>query len=130
MTSIAPARAFKAAGFSRAARKAGITDKELCKAIVQVMAGKADDLGGGVFKKRLHDNHYRSIILARGRDNWVYEYLFAKKDRANIDEAELRGFRQLAKIYAGLTSVQVEALLKDGDWIEICRETARPETAP
>ena len=39
MTSIAPARAFKSAGFSKAARKAGITDKALCKAIAQVMAG-------------------------------------------------------------------------------------------
>ena len=126
--SIAPARAFKAAGFAKAARKAGITDTVLCKAIAQVMAGQADDLGGGVFKKRLHDNDYRSIVLAKGGGLWVYEYLFAKKDRANIDEAELKGFRQLAKAYAGLTAVQVEALVKDKDWIEICRETATQET--
>jgi hypothetical protein len=134
MTSIAPARAFKAAGFAKAARKARITDKALCKAIAQVMAGQADDLGGGVFKKRLHDNDYRSIVLARssgagGGAFWVYEYLFAKKDRANIDDAELKGFRQLAKAYAGLTTGQVEALVKDKDWIEICRETATQETA-
>ncbi|MFK4872174.1 type II toxin-antitoxin system RelE/ParE family toxin [Novosphingobium sp. ZW T3_23] len=129
MTSIAPARAFKSAGFSKSARKAGITDKALCKAIAQVMAGQADDLGGGVFKKRLHDNDYRSIVLAKGRDYWVYEYLFAKKDRANIDEAELKGFRQLAKAYAGLTALQVEALLADKDWIEICPETGKQETA-
>lgn len=86
------------------------------------MAGQADDLGGGVFKKRLHNNDYRSIVLAKGEDYWVYEYLFAKKDRANIDAAELKGFRQLAKVYAGLTAVQVEALLEGKDWIEICRE--------
>lgn len=82
-----------------------------------------------MFKKRLHDNDYRSIVLAKGGAFWVYEYLFAKKDRANIDEAELKGFRQLAKAYAGLTTVQVEALVKDKDWIEICRETAMQETA-
>jgi hypothetical protein len=115
MSSIAPARAFKSAGFAKAARKAGMTDKLLCRAIVQVMAGQADDLGGGVFKKRLHDNDYRSILLAKGRDYWVYEYLFAKKDRANIDEAELKSFRQLAKIYARLTDTQVAALLADKD---------------
>jgi len=86
------------------------------------MAGQADDLGGGVFKKRLHDNDYRAIVLAKGRDYWVYEYLFAKKDRANIDDGEVKGFRQLAKVYAGLTSEQVEALLEGKDWIEICRE--------
>ena len=129
MISIEPARAFKSADFSRSARKAGITDGELCKAIAQVMVGQVDDLGGGVFKKRLHDNDYRSIILAKGRDYWVYEYLFAKKDRANIDAVELKGFRQLAKAYAGLTAAQIEALLANRDWIEICRETAKQETA-
>lgn len=94
-----------------------------------MIAGQADDLGGGVFKKRLHANAYRSIVLAKAGEFWVYEYLFAKKDRANIDEAELRGFRMLAKAYAGLTAAQVEALLADEDWIEICREAADEETA-
>ena len=30
----------------------------------QVMLGQADDLGGGMFKKRLSKNQYRSLILA------------------------------------------------------------------
>ena len=96
---------------------------------LQVIAGQADHLGGGVFKKRLHANAYRSIVLARAGDFWVYEYLFAKKDRANIDEGELKGFRMLAKAYAGLTAAQVESLLADEDWIEICREAEAQETA-
>jgi hypothetical protein len=45
------------------------------------MLGQADDLGGGVFKKRLRKNQYRSIILARAGHYWVYEYLFAKQER-------------------------------------------------
>ena len=53
------------------------------------MRGQADDLGGGVFKKRLNDNMHRSIILAKGGRRWVYEFLFAKKDRANIANDEL-----------------------------------------
>ncbi len=57
----------------------------------------------------------------------MYEYLFAKKDRANIDAAELKGFRQLAKAYADLTAIQVEMLLADKDWVEICRETGKQE---
>jgi len=113
-------RAFKSAWFARAARKARIPDTMLCKAVAQVMAGQADDLGGGVFKKRLSNNQHRSIILARGGDYWVYEYLFAKQDRANIDEAELKGFRELAKAYATLTEHKVAALVAGGDWIEIC----------
>ena len=59
-------RTFKTAWFAKAARKARISDSELCDAIREVMNGQADDLGGGVFKKRLNKNMYRSIILAKG----------------------------------------------------------------
>jgi hypothetical protein len=113
----------------QAARKAKVSDAMLCKAIAQVMAGQADDLGGGVFKKRLSGNRYRSIILARGRDYWVYQYLFAKQDRANIEDDELKAFRELAKGYATLTEEQVTALVAGKDWIEICRneDSGKPE---
>jgi hypothetical protein len=113
-------RAFKSAWFARAAKKVRISDAVLCKAIAQVMAGQADDLGGGVFKKRLSNNLYRSIILARGGDYWVYQYLFAKQDRANIDDDELRVLRGIAKDYAGLTFERVAELIADEQWIEIC----------
>lgn len=79
-------RTFKTAWFSKAAKKARISDKALCKAIEQVARGQADDLGGGVFKKRLNDNMHRSIVLAKAGEYWVFAYLFAKKDRANIDD--------------------------------------------
>lgn len=81
----------------------------LCKTIALVMAGQADDLGGGVFKKRLSNNLYRSIILARGGAYWVYQYVFAKQDRANIDDDELKAFRLLAKDYATMTQAQADA---------------------
>ena len=58
-------RVFKTAWFSKAASKASIKDDELCKAIQQMMKGQADDLGGGVFKKRLNKNMFRAIILAK-----------------------------------------------------------------
>ena len=113
-------RAFKSTWFAKAAKKAQISDTLLCGAIAQVIAGQADDLGGGVFKKRLSDNNYRSIILARGLDFWVYEYLFAKQDRANIRSDELKAFRALAKGYGALTDPQVDQLLADRERIEIC----------
>lgn len=93
-----PGRIFKTAWFSRRARKARIEDAELCAAIRQVILGQADDLGGGVFKKRLGGNLYRSILLAKGGRFWVYVYLFAKQDRANIDADELAAFRELATV--------------------------------
>jgi hypothetical protein len=115
-------RAFKTARFAKDAKKAKIKDEELCQAIRQVMLGQADDLGGGVFKKRLNDNLHRSIILAKGGQYWVYEYLFAKTDRDNIENDELLAFRLLAKSYAGLKEQQVYQLVTNGDFVEICHD--------
>ena len=114
------ARTFKTAWFVKAARKARIGDEELCGAVREVMKGQGDDLGGGVFKKRLNRNMHRGIILAKGRRYWVYSYLFAKKDRANIGDDELEDFRALERGYAGLGGEQVARLLGDGDLVEIC----------
>jgi hypothetical protein len=113
-------RVFKSAWFAKTARKARVGDKELCAAIAEVMKGQADDLGGGVFKKRLNKNMHRSIILAKGRRLWVYEYLFAKKDRANIEQDELAAFRQLAKSYDALSDTQIAMLIENEDLVEIC----------
>ena len=113
-------RVFKTAWFSKAARKAQIRDDELCDAVRGVMAGQAVDLGGGVFKKRVNDNMHRSIILAKAKNVWVYEDLFAKKDRENIDDDELVGFRMLAKRYASLNVQQLSALIERNHFQEIC----------
>ncbi len=116
------ARAFITAWLTKTARKARISDVELCQAIQQAMLGQADDLGGGVFKKRLNGNMHRSIILAKGGRYWVYEYLFAKKDRDNIEDDELVNFRALAKVYAGLSDAQIEQLIQSQDLTEICHD--------
>jgi hypothetical protein len=115
-------RVFKTAWFSKAARKTRITDAELCAAIRQVMLGQADDLGGRVFKKRLGRNLYRSIIVAKGGRYWVYEYLYAKKDQDNIEDSELAKFRKLAKVYETLTERQVNWLMQENSWMEICND--------
>lgn len=95
MLSKPQSRVFKTARFSKDAKKARISDAELCAAISQVMAGQADDLGGGIFKKRLNDN---------------------------IEDDELTAFRSLAKAYAGLTDVQIAALVRGKDIVEICHD--------
>ena len=115
-------RIFKTVWFSKSAKKAGLTDEQLCKAMKQVMEGKADDLGAGVYKKRLNDNLHRSIIIAKSGRIWVYQYLFAKQDRANIDEGELLQFRALAKAYATLTETQLNKLIADKEFLEICHD--------
>lgn len=115
-------RVFKTAWFAKASKKARITDDELCTAILQVMLGQADDLGGGVYKKRLSKNQYRSIILARGQQYWVYAYLFAKQDRANIEDDELVSFRALAGLYARKTEGELAKEVQLKELVEICHE--------
>ncbi|MGD1063149.1 MAG: type II toxin-antitoxin system RelE/ParE family toxin [Terracidiphilus sp.] len=83
------------------------------------MLGQAVDLGGGVFKKRLGKNRFRSIILAKGGRNWVYEYLFAKEDLDNISVSDLANFRKLARSYEGLTDREIVELSANQDWVEI-----------
>ena len=108
-------RIFKTAWFAKAAKKARINDEELCAAIRQVMLGHADDLGGGVFKKRLKDNRHRSIIIAKGGKYWIYVYLFAKKDRDNIGIDELLEFKKLATLYSHQTDSVIDAEIENGD---------------
>lgn len=115
-------RAFKTAWFEKAARKARINDADLCDAIRDAIKGLADDLGGGVYKKRLNNNMHRSIILAKGGNYWIYAFMFAKKDMANITSAELLAFRELALDYAKLQEVRLKKMLKDKLLLEICHE--------
>jgi hypothetical protein len=114
------ARTFKTEWFSKAVKKAFISDTDLCKAIEQVRLGHCDDLGGGVFKKRLNKNRDRSIVIARGGKYWVYAFLFAKKDRENITPKELEGFREIAETYAKITEEEIELALENKILVEIC----------
>ena len=113
-------RVFKTKIFAGAAKKAAITGADLCEAVQEVMKGQAVDLGGGVWKKRLNENRHRSIILAKGRGYWVYQFLFAKSDQDNISKKELSAFKDLAKAYEGLNHEQIQLLLKRKDFVEIC----------
>lgn len=115
-------RAFKTKWFARAASKANITDSELCEAFKEIGLGQCDDLGGGVYKKRLNKNMHRSIVVAKGGRYWVYAYLFAKKDRENIDSKELKAFKDLADLYENKTVEDIDRELAGKELVEICND--------
>ncbi|RKE85595.1 type II toxin-antitoxin system RelE/ParE family toxin [Rhizobium sp. AG855] len=112
-------RLFKTTWFMRAARKEGISDRALREAVKQVVLGQGDDLGGGVYKKRLNGNRHRAILIAKADRFWVFTYLYAKQDRANIDDDELRAFRALAALYRRKTERDIEVELASGALTEI-----------
>ena len=115
-------RLFKTKRFAMQAAKAWIGDDELREAFTEVLSGQADNLGGGVWKKRLNANRHRSILLARSNSYWVYQFLFAKQDHSNITARHLADLRQLAKIYGGLTEIEVQRLLDIKEFREILHE--------
>jgi hypothetical protein len=49
----------------------------------------------------------------------VFAYLFAKKDRANIDDDELLAFRKLADLYRLKKKADLEAEIETGALLEI-----------
>jgi hypothetical protein len=115
-------RVFKTGWFDKIARKRGISDQALCEAAAEVMLGLADDLGGGVWKKRLNKNMDRSIVLAKGAKNWIFVYLFQKNDRENIDDAEEAAFKRLADAFSRANAEQIEHQLLSQKLVEICND--------
>jgi hypothetical protein len=113
-------RVFKTPWFSKAARTAGITDRELCEAAAGLAKGQGDDLGGNVWKKRLDKNRQRGIVVNKVGERWIFVYLFAKNDRENIETDELKGFRKLARDYGKLKPGDIDRLVNDGALLEIC----------
>ncbi|WP_461256840.1 type II toxin-antitoxin system RelE/ParE family toxin [Treponema sp. R80B11-R83G3] len=88
-------------------------------------AGQADDLGGNVYKVRVarpgkgKTGGYRVIVYFRNKFRTFFVYGFAKSDRGNIDERELRAFKVDAKDQFALTDEQINARLKKGTLIEV-----------
>ncbi|WP_343553835.1 type II toxin-antitoxin system RelE/ParE family toxin [Pantoea sp.] len=121
----ATTRVFKTKWFSKQARRHLIADDELCRAIAAIKLGHADNLGGGVFKKRLQHNRDRAIILAKGGKNWIYAFLFAKQDQANLSDSELEGFRELAKHYSLISNEALNRLIAVRELVEMCHDQNR-----
>ena len=113
-------RIFKYPRFNRFAGKEGITDAELREMVNQLEAEQADaDLGGGVYKVRAarfgegKAGGYRVIVYFRNKFRTFFVYGFAKSDRDNIDEGELKAFRVDAKDQFALTDDQIRVRLKN-----------------
>lgn len=115
-------RLFKTKWFNREARKAGVRDDELREAAVELSAGQGDNLGGNVWKKRLNSNMHRGIVVEKIGDAWFFVFLFAKKDRENIEDDELAAFKLLAKQYAKMTDAQIATMLESRELLEIVKD--------
>jgi hypothetical protein len=119
-------RIFKNTWFTRFARREGIADDELREAVNQIEADQFDaDLGGGVYKQRISregegkSGGYRVIVLFKSGDRSFFVYGFAKSDRGNIDQKEMKNFKEYAKDYLGLSVKTLDEAVKKGKFIEV-----------
>ena len=119
-------RIFKNTWFTRYAGKEGISDNELKDIVCQLEEGQADaNLGGDVYKLRIarsgegKSGGYRVIVLFRSKERTFYMYGFAKSERVNISERELRNFKRAAKKYFSMSDAQIGRTVKYGELIEL-----------
>jgi len=123
-------RIFKNTRFARFADKEDISDSELKEAVNRLEAGLGRapaeaNLGGNVYKVRVarsgegKSGGFRVIVLFRSGDKTFYVYGFAKSERANISEKELKSYKKLANKYFSMTVEQLEERIKNGQLIEL-----------
>jgi hypothetical protein len=113
-------------GFARMARKLGLTDSALCKAVREIEAGLIDArLGGFLLKKRIgldgrgKRGGLRTILVHRHADRVVFLYVFRKNERDSITEREHQALSELGDEYMRLTMDRLNELVKRDVLLEI-----------
>jgi hypothetical protein len=68
-------------------------------------------------------NFLRMSMRRRNRRSIVSKLrLFAKNDRDNIDDRELRDFKKLARDYGKAKDADIDRMLDSKDLVEICND--------
>jgi hypothetical protein len=119
-------RIFKTKVFARFARNQRIRDRDLCEVVERTGEGLIDaDLGGGVIKQRLarpgqgRSGGFRVLFAFRPPDRAVFIYGFAKNERANIDDKELKTLREIAAAWLAASPQNIESEVADGRLQEV-----------
>lgn len=119
-------RIFKYKTFVKWAKKQGISDDELKKAVVEIQHGLMDaNLGGHVYKKRIgihgrgKRGSHRTIILMKAGDKAIFAHGFAKGEKGNIAKNELEAFKVMAAAFLDLSDKQLAVLIDKQSLIEV-----------
>ena len=119
-------RVFKYKTFVKWAKKQGMTDDDLKKAIAEIQIGLIDaNLGGDVYKKRIgihgrgKRSSHRTIILMKIGDKAIFAHGFSKGEKDNIAKNELEGFRVMAEAFLCLNDEQLAVLIDKQSLVEV-----------
>ena len=119
-------QAYKTRTFTRWMKREGLADRDLRDALVEMQNGLVDArLGGGLVKKRIaragqgKSGGYRVLVASNFGERWVFMFGFAKNERDNIDDDELKLIKRLAATLLSLSESDVHKALTDGELLEI-----------
>ena len=119
-------QAFKVKAFARWASREGLDDDALASAVIEMEEGLIDaKLGGQVVKKRValpgrgKRGSTRILVAFRQGDKAFFVYGFAKNERANVNDKELRALKMLAKELLNYAAAALTKSTKAGELIEI-----------
>jgi hypothetical protein len=119
-------QAFKVKAFAKWASGEGLSDGALASAVVEMEHGLIDArLGGQVIKKRValpgrgKRGSARTLVAFKQGDKAFFIYGFAKNERANVSDKELRALKMLAKELLNYAAPVLAKAMKAGELIEI-----------
>lgn len=119
-------RAFKVKAFAKWASGEGLDDESLASAVIEMEQGLIDaKLGGQVVKKRValpgrgKRGSSRTLIAFKQGDKAFFIHGFAKNERANVSDKELRALKLLAEELLNYTAPALVKAMKAGELIEI-----------
>ena len=119
-------RIYKTRTFSRWLKRTGLSDRELIRAVTEIGNGLIDaHLGGNVIKKRIRlsgqgkRSGYRTILAIHYHDRCYFMFGFAKNERDNIKDDELRMLKMLAAVLLDMDDTHIERAVSHGELEEI-----------
>jgi hypothetical protein len=124
-------RILKTRTFNRWLRKTLLTDTALLKAIDEMEQGLVDaDLGGNIYKKRValpgrgKSGSTRTLIATNRQNRWFFMFGFEKNDKENITQAELAYLQEVAQIFLGYSSDELQLAIDKGELLEVYYDKA------
>ncbi|MDH3980736.1 MAG: type II toxin-antitoxin system RelE/ParE family toxin [Gammaproteobacteria bacterium] len=119
-------RVFKSKWFQKWASREGLGDEVLLAAVKEMESGLIDaELGGHVVKKRValpghgKRSSTRTLVVYQQSSKAFFIYGFAKNERANISDRELKALRLLAKQLLGYSNPALDRAIKAGELTEV-----------
>jgi len=101
--------------FSKWASRQQIPQNELTRALQEVKVGNFEaNLGGQIYKKRI-----RFQVCYKKKDRIIFIHGFAKNEKSSLTKKELTGFKEFAQILLAFLPEEIEAAIKNGDFIEV-----------